>query len=109
MPREDFFGKRHRAPLSGDRRNLYLTLQARDVEREQAAVFDNLPRDLIFAARELFKRNLFAISDARDQIEVGRGQQAEVLAVLSVDALDIFGDDAANAGGDFGIRRLLAA
>ena len=109
MAREDFFGKRHRAALSGDRRNLHLALQARDVERKQAAIFDDLPRDLIFAARELFERNLFTVFNARDQIEVGRGQQAEVLAVLTVDALDVFGDNAANACGDFGIRRLLAA
>src|SRR4051794_27305509 len=102
MPREDFFGKRHRATFGGDRRNLYLTLQARDVERKQAAVFNDLSRDLVFAACELFERNLCAVFNARDQIEVGRGQQAEVLAVLTVDALDIFGNDTTNACGDFG-------
>src|SRR2546423_6845311 len=109
MPREDFFGNRHRSGCGRDWRNLHLALQSRDVERKQPAIFNDLPGDLVFAARELFERDLFAIRDATDEIEVRRSQQSEVLAVLPVDALDVLGDDAADARGDFGIRRLFAA
>ena len=84
-------------------------MQARDVEREQSAVLDDLPRDFVFAGRELAKRNFFAGADLVDQREIGRGQQAEVLAVLLVDALDIFGDHQLDAGAHLRIGRLLAA
>ena len=109
VARKDFFGQRHRPRRGRDRRNLHAALQAGDVEREQPAIFDDLPGDLVFAFGKLGERNFFAILDATDEIEIGRSQQAEVLAVLPIDALDVFGDDTAEAGGDFGIRRLLAA
>ena len=55
------------------------------------------------------ERNLFAGANLVDQAEVGRGQHAEVLAVLLVNALDVFGDHQLDAGRHLGIRRLLAA
>src|SRR5437868_13168648 len=75
MPREDFFGNRHRSGCGRDWRNLHLALQSCDVERKQPAIFNDLPGDLVFAARELFERDLFAIGDATDEIEVRRSQQ----------------------------------
>ena len=52
---------------------------------------------------------LFAARDALDQIEIRRGEQPEVLAILLVDALYVFGDYEPYARGDLGVRRLLAA
>jgi len=69
----------------------------------------NAPRDLVFAFREFRKRHLFAVTNAIDEREVRRSQQAEILAVLLVDALDIFGDHQLDAGAKLGIRRLLTA
>ena len=115
VPREDFFGQSHRscgagAPARGlNRRQKYFSLHARHVEREQPAVFDYLPRNLIFPGSELAERNFFAAANAVDQRKVRRGQQTEVLAILLVDALDILGNDNPNAGAHFRIRRLFAA
>ena len=86
-----------------------LALKPRDVEREEPAVLDDLPGDFVFAGGELFERDFVARGDSLDQIEVGRGQQPEVLTVLFVDSLVVFGDDQPNTGGDFRVRRGLAA
>src|SRR5688572_133304 len=106
---EYLFGQRHRAARGSDFRERYFALKPRDVEREEAAVLDDLPRDLVLAACELFQIYLLAPHDALDQIKIRRGEQPEVLAILFVDALYVFGDYKPDSGGDLGIRRLLAA
>src|SRR5581483_7359119 len=108
---ENLFRDRHRAALARalDLRQRHLALHARHVERKQAAVFDHLAGDLILARRELGQGNLLSAADAIDQGEIRRGQQAQVLAVLLVDAFDVLGDDHADSGAHLGIRRLLAA
>ena len=53
--------------------------------------------------------DFFAAANSVDQAEIRRGQHAEVLAVLLVDALDVLGDHQLDAGRHLGIRRLLAA
>ncbi len=53
VAREDLLRDGHRPRLGLDRRQKHLALQARDVEREQPAVLDDLPRDLVFAVGEL--------------------------------------------------------
>ena len=58
---------------------------------------------------ELAERNFLAAANLVDEREVGRGQHAEVLAILFVDALDVFGDDALNARRHLRVWRLLAA
>ena len=55
------------------------------------------------------ERNLFPAANLVDHAEVGGGQHAQVLAVLLVDTLDVFGDHQLDAGAHLGIRRLLAA
>jgi hypothetical protein len=54
-----FSPRRHGARLGRDRRQKDLSLHARHVERKQAAVLDDLPRDLIFTGGEFAQRNLF--------------------------------------------------
>ena len=109
VTREDLLGDGHRTRLGRDRRQEYFALHARDVEGEEAAVLDDLAGDFVFAFGELHQRNLFAGANLVDHAEVGRGQHAQVLAVLLVDALDVFGDHQLDAGRHLGVRRLLAA
>ena len=46
--------------------------------------------------------------DSLEQAEVGGGEQAEVVGVLAIDALEAFGDHQADAGGSLGHRAVLA-
>ena len=102
---------RWRGPLARvlDRRQEHLPLHARHIERKQPAVLNHLPRDLIFAGRELAQRNLFPAANPVDQRKVGRSQHSQVLAILLVDALNVFRDHHLDAGAHLGVRRLLAA
>ncbi len=109
VPGEDFLRQRHGARGRCDGGQEDFLLQARDVEGKQAAVLDDLAGDVVLAAGEFGERNLFAAPDLVDQAEVGRGQHAQVLAVLLVDALDVLGDHELDAGGALGVGRLLAA
>ena len=109
VARENLLRDGHGARLGLDRRQKNLALQARHVERKQAAVFDHLAGDFVFAASELGQRNFFAAADLVDQSEFGRGQHAEVLAILLVDALDVFRDHQLDARRHLGVGRLLAA
>src|SRR5271157_1479736 len=109
VTRENLFRDGHGARLGVDRRQKGLALQARDVEREEAAVFYHLARDLVLALRELGQRDLFAAADLVNQAKVGRRQHAEVLAILLVNAFDVLGDHQLDARRHFGIRRLLPA
>ncbi len=95
--------------LGRNRRQKNFFLHASDVERKQSAVLDHLLRDLVLAGRELSERNFFPGANLVDERKIGRGQQAQVLAILLVDALDIFGDHDLNAGAHLCVGRLLAA
>src|SRR5262249_40518666 len=80
-----------------------------DIEWEQPAVFDHLPGDVVFTGGEFAQWDLFAGANPVDQTKIGRGQNPKVLAVLLVNALDVFSDHQLDAGAQLGIRRLLAA
>jgi len=86
-----------------------LPLEARDVELEEPAVLDDLPGDVVRAPGELLQADLLSGADAPDDREVVGGQDAEVLAVLVVDALDALGDHHLNAGVELGVGAGLAA
>src|SRR4029077_14544952 len=66
-------------------------------------------RDVVFALGKLAQRNFFADAHLVNQAEIGRTKHAQVLAVLLVNTLDVFGNHQFDAGREFGIRRLLAA
>ena len=40
--------------------------------------------------------------------EIRRSEQSEILTILFVDALDIFGDHQLDSGAEFGVRRMFA-
>ncbi len=105
----DFLCQRHGTLFGFNRREKHFLLHAGDVEWEQPAVLDDLSCDFIFARSKFGEGDLRTSADLVDQRKVGGGKQSEVLAILLVDALDIFGDDHANAGTHFGVGRLLAA
>src|SRR5579862_3280110 len=115
VPGKNLLGKIHRPCGAGalarvlNRRQESLTLHASHIEREQPAMLDHLPRNLILSRGELTQSNFFPTPNAIDEREVGRSQQPEVLAILLVDALDIFRDDHANPRTHLRVRRLLAA
>src|SRR5207244_12926573 len=67
-----------------------------------------LPYTTLFRS-ELAERNLFAGADLIDQRKISGSEHSKVLAVLLVDALDIFRDHQLDAGRHLGIGRLLAA
>ncbi len=106
MAGDHLFAQRHGAPAGGRRRERHFALQPRHVVVEQAAVFDDAPRDLAFTPGERRQRDRFAAADLVDDREVGRGQHAEVLTVLPVDALDVFGNDELDPRTHLGVRRL---
>ena len=66
-------------------------------------------RVFVFAGGELFQGDFVSGGHSPDEIEVCRGQQPEVLAVLVVDSLVILRDDQANPRGYFRVRRRFAA
>ena len=109
MAGEDFFRNGHGTLRRFDRREKHFLLQARHVEGKQAAVFDYLPRDFIFTGGKFRERDFLSRPDFIDQREVGRGQQAQVLAVLFVNALNVLGDHQLDPGAHLGVRRLLPA
>src|SRR5581483_8227709 len=72
------------------------------------AVLDDLPRDLILAC-ELGQRNLLTRADFVNQPEIRGCEHAQVLAILLVNALDIFRDHQLKAGASLRVWRLLPA
>ena len=88
---KNLLGHRHGARLGVNHWQRNFLLHARDVEVEKSAVLDDLSRNLIFPMSEFGQRNLFAPADLVNQLEIRRGQYAEILAVLLVNALDILG------------------
>ncbi len=108
MPGEDFFRERHGAGSAARRRGHDLAREARDVVRVEAAALDDLARDLVRSLREFRKRDRLAPADPVDQRKIGRGEDAEVLAVLPVDPLDVLRDHEPDPGAPFRVRRLFA-
>ena len=109
MVGEDLFRNGHGTLRRFDGRQKYFFLQTRHVEGEQAAVLDDLPRDFVFAGGEFGERDFLSCPDFIDQREVGRGQQAQVLAVLFVNAFNVLRDHQLDSGTHLGIGRLLPA
>ena len=91
------------------RRQHHLPLQARHVELEEPAVLDDLPRDVVGTVGELGQRDRLAGADPVDEAEVCRGENAQVLAVLVVDALDALADDNPDARHQLGVGALFPA
>ena len=91
------------------RRQRHLAPHPRHVELEQPAVLDDLAGDVIRAGREFAQRNRLPGADSVDEPEVRRGEDAQVLAVLVVDALDALADDDLDAGHQLGVGALFAA
>ncbi len=79
------------------------------IELKQPTVFNNLPRNLVFALSKLGQRNFLARANAFNQRKIRRGQHPQVLAILLVNALDVFGDHDFDPGAKLRIGRLLAA
>src|SRR5205807_470967 len=93
-------------PLSrSDEREKNLFLQAGHVEWEQPAIFDDLAGDLVFTSCEFAEWDFFASPDLVNQTEIRGGKHAQILAVLLVDALDVFGNRHFDARAQLGIRR----
>src|SRR5437588_4832513 len=109
MTGKDLLRNRHSAFAGGYRWQKDLFLQAGHVEWKQATMFNHLAGNLVFTFGELAQGNLFSAPYLVDQAEIGGGKHAQVLAILLVDALDIFGNHQLDARAQFGIRRLLTA
>jgi hypothetical protein len=75
---------------------------------EQSAVPQDRGRQRIAVPDEVVDGDRLAALDARDQAEVGGGEQADVVGVLTIDALEAFSDDQAHAGRALGDHAVLA-
>src|SRR5712692_7048802 len=106
---ENFLRQRHGTLLVLNRRQEDFSLHAGHVEIEEPSMLDNLARDLVFALRELGKRDFLPGADLVDQRKINRSQHTQVLAILLVNALDVLGDDDLYARAKLCVRRLLAA
>src|SRR5260221_5882426 len=87
---------------------LDLAIEVCVVKKNHPAVLYDPGVYLPSARRERRERDVFAAFDLVQDREVGRRQHAEVLAVLTIDALDAFGDHELDAGAHLGVGRLLA-
>ena len=105
MTRDDFFDDVHRTRKRGERRRRYFSCQTRFVVIEQTAVLDNRLGDRIQTFRKFIERDFLATSNASDQSKVSRGQQTDVLRILSVDLFNAFRDDQLNARPLLSVRR----
>jgi len=77
-------------------------LTARPHQVEQTAAPNQLGGQLVLTAGEFLDGNRLATADAVDQAEVGRGQDAQVAAILTVDPFEALGDDETNASAPLG-------
>ena len=107
MPGDDLFAEGHGTRLGRGRRERDFSLEPGDVEVEQAAVLDDAAGDLALAGGECVERDRLATPHLVEDPEVGRREHAEVLAVLAVDALDVFRHHELDSRTHFGVRRLL--
>jgi len=109
VPRQQFLGVGHGPRLGPGQRRHRLAPEAGGVVGEKAATAHDLGGDGIQPRREFQQRNGLAPAEPRDQAEVRAGEQAQVLGVLAVDALEAFGDDQADSCAEFGIGAGFAA
>jgi hypothetical protein len=77
-------------------------------EAQQAAALQDRRRERVAPLYQLVDRDRLACFDAVDETEIGRGEQADVVCVLAVDALEALGDDEADAGEPLGRGAVLA-
>ena len=105
--RDDLLAQRHRARRSRHCRRHGAAGPARLVVSEQTAVSDDLGGDRVEAFGELLDRDRLTADESRDQREIRRRQQADVLAVLAIDLLDVPGDDNLHARLEFAVGRSL--
>ena len=102
-PRDDLVDQRARTVVVRRRRDVHAAdaRQLRLAVFQEAAGADHLLRHFVAAGEERVERNRLPRRDAREDREVGRGQDADVVGVLAVDALEALGHDEADT------RRLL--
>ena len=107
---DDLFGQGERpgaaSNLGGTRR--LLARKMRLAVGQQATGADDILRHLVAAFEKLLKRNRFFGGDAVEDREISGGQNAEIVAVLAVDALEAAGDDQTDAGRFLSQRAVLA-
>src|SRR4030095_6875611 len=77
-------------------------------EGEKPAAAQDLRGERVASGDELLDVEGLARFDPRDQPEVGGGEEADVVGVLAVDALEALGDDEPDARELLGGRALLA-
>src|SRR5215472_14773194 len=100
---KDLLGDVHGAFAGFDCRQKDFLLHARNIEWKQAAILNHLAGNIVLTFGEFAQWNFFPGTDLVDQVEVSGRQHAKVLAVLLVDALDIFSNHHLDAGAKFGI------
>ena len=109
-PRDDLFHEGARALIRRQRIDVHAVdpWQLRLAVLEQATRADHVLRDLVASFREHRQRNGFASGDPIEHRELGGRQDADVVAVLPVDTLEILGDDESDARRFLGKRARLA-
>src|SRR5690242_17845047 len=75
---------------------------------QQATCTQDLPRRFVAPFEQEVERNGFAGGDSVEHGEVGGGEESQVVAVLPVDALEVFGHDEPDARRFLGERARLA-
>jgi hypothetical protein len=98
-PGDDLFHQRARAHIGRQRCNVNAVhaRQLRLAVLQQAAGTDDVLRDLVPPRGKGRKRYRFAPGDPFEDGEIGSGEDADVVAVLAVDALEAFGNDQPDA------------
>src|SRR6266516_4242565 len=107
VARDDLFAERHRPARRRGRREHDLALEPGHVEVEQSSVLDDATRDLALTLGEGGERDRLAAADPVDDREVGGRENAQVLAVLPIDPLDVLGHHQLDAGAHLGVGGLL--
>ncbi len=103
MPCQDLLAEIHGPGGRRDRRHTLRAFAPCDVVLEQSAVLDDPASDFTFAVREHTQRNLFAVAQAVDEREIRAREDAEVLTVLPIDALDTLRDHQPDPGAPLGV------
>ena len=109
VPRDDLLRQRHRALCRRHHRHFNEPLQPGHVVVEQSAVLDDPAGNAALAFGEDRERDRLTPTDPLQQREVGAGEDAEVLAVLPIDAFDVLGEHQPDPSHHLGVGRLLPA
>ncbi|SOY63139.1 hypothetical protein CBM2587_B60170 [Cupriavidus taiwanensis] len=107
MPLDDFLEQRLRPGGQGRGRGFDVA-QVGLPEPEQPAVAQDRCGERIAPGHQRVRVDGLALLQPGDQAEVGRGEQADIVGVLAVDALEAAGDDEADAGQLLRRRAVLA-